>query len=61
MLNAANEVVVAAFLDRRAAFNAIPRVVEETLSRCVLREADTLDTILDEDAAAREIATSLVG
>ena len=61
VLNAANEVVVAAFLDRRAAFSAIPQVVEETLSRCVLREADTLDTILDEDAAAREIATSLVG
>ena len=61
VLNAANEVVVAAFLDRRAAFGAIPRVVEETLSRCTLREADTLDTVLDEDAAAREIATSLVG
>ena len=61
VLNAANEVAVAAFLDRRAAFNAIPRVVEETLSRSVLRDADTLDTILDEDAAAREIAAALVG
>ena len=61
VLNAANEVVVAAFLDRRAKFSAIPRVVEETLSRSVHREADDLDTILDEDAAAREIATALVG
>ena len=61
VLNAANEVVVAAFLDRRAKFSAIPRVVEETLSRSVQREADNLDTILDEDAAAREIATALVG
>ena len=61
VLNAANEVVVAAFLERRAAFSAIPRVVEETLGRSVLREADTLDTILDEDAAAREIAAALVG
>ena len=61
VLNAANEVVVAAFLDRRAKFSAIPRVVEETLSRSVPREADNLDTILDEDAAAREIATALVG
>ena len=61
VLNAANEVVVAAFLDRRAKFSAIPRVVEETLSRSVQREADDLDTILDEDAAAREIATALVG
>lgn len=61
VLNAANEVVVAAFLDRRAKFSAIPRVVEETLARSVQREADNLDTILDEDAAAREIATALVG
>ena len=61
VLNAANEVAVAAFLDRRAAFNTIPRVVEETLGRCVHREADTLDTVLDEDAAAREIAAALVG
>ena len=61
VLNAANEVVVAAFLDRRAKFSAIPRVVEETLSRSVQREADNLDTILDEDAAAREIAAELVG
>ena len=59
VLNAANEVVVAAFLDRRAKFSAIPRVVEETLSRSVQREAADLDTILDEDAAAREIATAL--
>ncbi len=61
VLNAANEVAVAAFLDRRATFNAIPRVVEETLSRSVPREADSLDTILDEDAAARELAAALVG
>ena len=61
VLNAANEVAVAAFLDRRAGFDAIPRVVEETLSRSAVRAADTLDTILDEDAAAREIAAALVG
>ena len=61
VLNAANEVAVAAFLERRTGFDAIPFVVEETLSRAVLREADSLDTILDEDAAAREIATALVG
>ena len=61
VLNAANEVAVAAFLARRTGFDAIPRVVEETLSRAVPREADTLATILDEDAAAREIAAALVG
>lgn len=61
VLNAANEVAVAAFLDRRTTFDAIPRVVEETLGRSVPRDADTLDAILDEDGAAREIAAALVG
>ncbi len=61
VLNAANEVAVAAFLDRRTTFDAIPRIVEETLSRSVPRNADTLDAILDEDGAAREIAAALVG
>ena len=61
VLNAANEVVVAAFLAGRAGFNAIPRVVEETLGRRTRRGADSLATILDEDAAAREIATALIG
>ena len=61
VLNAANEVAVGAFLDRRAKFAAIPRVVEETLGRSVQREADSLDVILDADAAAREIAAALVG
>ena len=61
VLNAANEVAVAAFLDRRTTFDAIPRVVEETLGRSVPREADTLAAVLDEDGAAREIAAALVG
>ena len=60
VLNAANEVAVAAFLEQRAAFDSIPRVVEETLSRSAPRAADTLDAILDEDAAAREIAAALI-
>ena len=61
VLNAANEVAVAAFLERRTTFDAIPRVVEETLGRSVPREADTLAAVLDEDGAAREIAAALVG
>ena len=61
VLNAANEVAVAAFLSGRAAFNTIPRVVEETLGRCTPRGADNLAAILDEDAAAREIAAGIIG
>ncbi len=61
VLNAANEVAVGAFLAGRAAFDAIPRVVEETLGRRTSRAADSLGAILDEDAAAREIAAALIG
>ncbi|HAJ91261.1 MAG TPA: 1-deoxy-D-xylulose-5-phosphate reductoisomerase, partial [Gammaproteobacteria bacterium] len=34
VLNAANEVAVQAFLDRRIAFTSIPRVVEQVLEQC---------------------------
>ena len=61
VLNAANEVAVAAFLAGRTGFNHIYPVVEETLSRRAPREANDLATILDEDAAAREIAAGLIG
>jgi 1-deoxy-D-xylulose-5-phosphate reductoisomerase len=56
ILNAANEVAVQAFLERRLAFTSIPRVIEHALEHCVVNEADTLQTILDDDALARDQA-----
>lgn len=56
VLNAANEVAVEAFLDRRIPFTAIPGVIEATLAEVPRRDADSLSTILEADAAARRSA-----
>jgi 1-deoxy-D-xylulose-5-phosphate reductoisomerase len=54
--NAANEVAVAAFLDRRLPFLAIAEVVEETLAAVDGAAAGDLDGLLEADAAARALA-----
>ncbi len=60
MLNAANEVAVAAFLDRRIAFLAIPRLIEEVLVALPVSAVNTLEDVLDADAAARAAALELM-
>jgi 1-deoxy-D-xylulose-5-phosphate reductoisomerase len=60
ILNAANEVAVQAFLEQRIAFTAIHAVISETLLRCAVHDADTLDTILADDAAARAAALECI-
>jgi 1-deoxy-D-xylulose-5-phosphate reductoisomerase len=56
LLNAANEVAVAAFLDRKIAFLDIPRLIESVLGSVARREVNILQDVLDADAAAREVA-----
>jgi 1-deoxy-D-xylulose-5-phosphate reductoisomerase len=56
ILNAANEVAVQAFLDRRIRFTDIAVVVERTLEQVTPRGVDTLATILADDARARAVA-----
>lgn len=56
ILNAANEVAVGLFLEKRLRFLDIAAVVEETLSRLGAPEAADLATILAHDAAARSEA-----
>lgn len=61
ILNAANEVAVAAFLDRRIGFLDIVALVETTVSRLQQRAAPTsLDDVLDIDRAARAACAELV-
>ena len=59
-LNAANEVAVAAFLERRLPFMGIARVIEQTLSLVPVGAADDLDAVLAADAAARRAAGAQV-
>jgi 1-deoxy-D-xylulose-5-phosphate reductoisomerase len=61
ILNAANEVAVQAFLDRRATFRDIPDVIERTLGALATREAPSLEVVLEDDAAAREYAQACLG
>ena len=60
VLNAANEVAVQAFLDGRIAFTAIHRVVEQVLEQCAVHAADSLETILADDAGARVLANECI-
>ncbi|HEU4449960.1 MAG TPA: 1-deoxy-D-xylulose-5-phosphate reductoisomerase [Gaiellaceae bacterium] len=59
VLNAANEVAVAAFLDGELPFLAIPEVVERTLAQVDSAPARDLDDLLATDAEARRAATTL--
>jgi 1-deoxy-D-xylulose-5-phosphate reductoisomerase len=56
ILNAANEVAVGLFLDRRLGFLDIAAVVEATLAGLVAPLADGLESILALDAEARRAA-----
>ncbi|MGB0682812.1 MAG: 1-deoxy-D-xylulose-5-phosphate reductoisomerase [Magnetovibrionaceae bacterium] len=60
LLNAANEVAVAAFLDRRIGFLDIACVVEGVLERLSPPPAAGLDDILAADADARRSASEIV-
>jgi len=53
VLNAANEVAVAAFLDGRIGFLRIPALVEDALAALPAVSADTLDVLRDADGRAR--------
>ena len=56
ILNAANEIAVSAFLDRRMGFPAIPKVIESTLAVIPTVDAQNLDELLAVDAQARAVA-----
>ena len=60
VLNAADEVAVAAFLDSRIPFLALARVVEGTLEETGGRGAASIREILEIDREAREIAARMV-
>jgi 1-deoxy-D-xylulose-5-phosphate reductoisomerase len=61
VLNAANEIAVAAFLDNRIGFLDIAAIVERTLEALPDCRIESLDDIYDGDRAARAVATRFVG
>jgi 1-deoxy-D-xylulose-5-phosphate reductoisomerase len=60
VLNAANEVAVAAFLDQRLPYLQIAGVVRETLSAIQSVPASSIEIVLGADAQARRVAAQLV-
>jgi 1-deoxy-D-xylulose-5-phosphate reductoisomerase len=60
VLNAANEVAVAAFLDGRIPFLAIAGIIAATLDAVPVRPMPDLAAILAEDEAARAVAIALL-
>jgi 1-deoxy-D-xylulose-5-phosphate reductoisomerase len=60
VLNAANEVAVAAFLDRRIRYDQIHRLNVETLSAMTPRPPASLDDLLALDRESRAVAESFV-
>jgi 1-deoxy-D-xylulose-5-phosphate reductoisomerase len=60
ILNAANEIAVAAFLDGRVGFLEIAAIVADTLARYQPAPPDTLEAVLAVDAEARAVARARV-
>lgn len=60
ILNAANEIAVAAFLERRLRFTDIPVVIEQTLSHLPSRTLEDIAALMDLDAEARHYAAQMV-
>ena len=59
ILNAANEIAVAAFLARRIGFLDIARIVESVMNRMGRQKADTLDQVVSLDDQARRYAAEV--
>lgn len=61
MLNAANEVAVAAFLERRIRYPEIASIIEEVLSLEPVVAVDELSAVFAADAKARALAEQWLG
>ncbi|MDF9831458.1 1-deoxy-D-xylulose-5-phosphate reductoisomerase [Parabacteroides sp. PF5-6] len=59
VMNAANEVVVAAFLEDRIGFLQMSEVIEQTMAKVTFIQTPTYDNYVETDAEARRIAKTL--
>jgi 1-deoxy-D-xylulose-5-phosphate reductoisomerase len=60
MLNAANEEVVAAFLDKRIPYLAIAATLDAVLQKLAEQPSDSLEALMAADDAARRLARELI-
>ena len=60
VLNAANEIAVAAFLNEGMPYLQIPLVVEKVLNTMSVSNADSIEYILDIDTQSRKVARDII-
>ncbi len=60
VLNAANEIAVAAFLNQRVGFREIHRIIDRTMQKHRNRRAADIGEVLEVDRWARERASALI-
>ena len=60
IMNGANEVAVAAFLEGKLRFQQIPEIIATTLARCSFVAQPDLDAIYSTDFEAKRIASDLI-
>lgn len=60
ILNAANEIAVAAFLSGEISFTQIPVIIEAALNKQESKVVSTIEEILEEDQKARVLAQALI-
>ena len=59
-LNAANEIAVQAFLDKRIGFTQIADVVKESMSVAIFNEPESLVVVQETDLKVRSLATAYI-
>ena len=60
VLNAANEIAVAAFLDEKISFTGMSNLIEKTMQRIAFIKHPSLDDYLKTDAEARKVACEFI-
>jgi 1-deoxy-D-xylulose-5-phosphate reductoisomerase len=60
ILNAANEIAVQAFLDRRVGFRMIDQIVARVMDQVPYTTVTDIGALMEQDRVAREAAYSLV-
>ncbi len=60
ILNAANEIAVDAFLNKKINYLSIPKIIEKTLNKTSISNVNSIKDVIEIDLCAREIANDMV-
>ncbi len=60
VLNAANEIAVGLFMEGRLGFTGIPALVRNVMDRHSIEKADSLESVLEADAWARQLSNEII-